>query len=87
MCLAFTSSDNRSPNSMLFTGKLADSERKAFEEAGKNRTVFHSYDIDVSDSEIGTLAKGDFSLKYLTTDNKTALGPSDETLIKDRFST
>ena len=58
-----------------------------FEEAGKNRTVFHSYDIDVSDSEIGTLAKGDFSLKYLAADNQTVLGPSDETFIKDGFST
>ena len=58
-----------------------------FEEAGKNRTVFHSYDIDVSDSEIGTLAKGDFSLKYLAADNQTVLGPADETFIKDRFPT
>ena len=58
-----------------------------FEEAGKNRTVFHSYDIDVSDSEIGTLAKGDFSLKYLAVDNQTVLGPSDEIFIKDRFPT
>lgn len=55
-----------------------------FEEAGRNNTNFHSYDVAISESVIQGVAKGAFTVKYLAPDNQTTLTSGDEEYIKDR---